>query len=230
MWTPQTVVPIEAAPPEVASTQPNFQEYALGFYIEDYRGHKVVTHSGAIFGGLSALVIVPEKNVAFAVMINSEDGGARWSVFYHLLDHYLGLAPTDWPTQFKKAVDRIRGEAVQTASAQAREMHTERGPSLSLAEYAGIYRDPWYGTATISKAGDGLRIRFDQTPGMEGALEHVQFDTFRTRWTDRGIEDAYVTFSLDPMGAIDAVKMQAVSPLADFSFDYQDLSFSPVEK
>ena len=224
--TPQTVIPIEPAPPAVAAIQPNFQEYGLGFFIQDYRGYKVITHSGAILGGLSALVIVPEKNVAFAVMINSEDSGARWSVFYHLLDYYLGVPQIDWPAHFKEAFDKIHANAL--AAIQTKEtMHPERGPSLPMGSYVGVYRDPWYGTATISKSGNGLRIRFDQTPGMEGALEHVQYDTFRTRWGDRDIEDAYVTFSLDPSGAISTVKMQAVSPTADFSFDYQDLHFVP---
>jgi hypothetical protein len=67
---------------------------------------------------------------------------------------------------------------------------------------------------------------FDRTPGMEGALEHVADDTFRTRFTDRGIEDAYVKFEVRNR-RIEKVTMRAASPLADFSFDYHDLDFSP---
>ena len=62
---------------------------------------------------------------------------------------------------------------------------------------------------------------------MRGSLEHVQYDTFRTHWGQADIEDAYVTFALTPAGGIDAMTMQAVSPLADFSYDYQDLHFVP---
>jgi len=36
-----------------------------------------------------------------------------------------------------------------------------------------------------------------------------------------------VTFTLNPDGSIDHFTMAAVSPLADFSFDYQDLWFTP---
>jgi CubicO group peptidase (beta-lactamase class C family) len=229
MWTPQTIVPIRPFPSAVAQIQPNFEDYALGFFIQDYRGHQIITHSGAVLGGLSALVIVPEKNVAFAVMINSEDSGARWSVFYHLLDYYLGLPPTDWSAQFKKALDSLHTTAMNSLRAAQKEQsaRSDRGPSLPLASYAGVYHDPWYGTATISSGDGGLRIRFDATPGMEGPLEHVQYDTFRTHWTDRDIEDAYVSFALDPGGSIDSVRLRAVSPAADFSFDYQDLHFIP---
>ena len=67
----------------------------------------------------------------------------------------------------------------------------------------------------------------DRTPDMHGALEHVQYDTFRTHWDKPGLEDAYVTFALRADGRIDRMTMQAISPLADFSYDYQDLHFTP---
>jgi len=41
------------------------------------------------------------------------------------------------------------------------------------------------------------------------------------------VEDAFITFSLKPDGAIDHFTMVPVSPLADFSFDYQDLYCTP---
>jgi hypothetical protein len=57
-------------------------------------------------------------------------------------------------------------------------------------------------------------------------LQHWQYDTFKAHW--RGpMEDAFVTFALKPDGSIDHFTMAAVSPLADFSSDYQDLYFTP---
>ena len=38
-----------------------------------------------------------------------------------------------------------------------------------------------------------------------------------------------MTFQLDARGAVDRVKMIAASPLADFSYDYQDLDLKPVK-
>jgi len=102
--------------------------------------------------------------------------------------------------------------------------------SLALAAYAGKYSDPWYGSMTVRDQGQGrLRIRFDRTPGMEGALEHLSGDKFRTRWTDKSIEDAYVNFAVKD-GKIAGATMAAISPIADFSSDYQDLHFGPAGK
>jgi hypothetical protein len=100
---------------------------------------------------------------------------------------------------------------------------------LPLQKYAGTYSDAWYGTASITLEKGNLVLRFDHTPSMIGELEHWQHDTFRTRWRDGTLADAYVTLALDSAGAIEQMKMLAVSPLADFSFDYQDLLFKPKE-
>jgi CubicO group peptidase (beta-lactamase class C family) len=228
MWTPRTLMPIGAAAGPLGVVQPSFQAYALGFVVRDYRGHKIIFHTGGVLGGISVVAFIPEKNAAFAVLVNSEDVGTLMAMFYHLLDQSLDLPPSDWIGTFKQVFEQQQTEALKVMQAQQGASHPERGPSLQTSAYAGVYRDAWYGTATISRSGNGLDIRMDRTPGMQGALQHVQYDTFRTHWGRQGIEDAYVTFALDPDGSIREMSMKPVSPLADFSYDYQDLLFKPV--
>lgn len=230
LWNPETLIPVPPAGGPLAATEPQFQSYALGFEVADYRGHKIVTHGGGWFGGLSTTVMIPDRHVGFAVMINSEERGALRSVEMALLDHYLDLPATDW-TPIVRDVRKSRIDkavAVMTAKA-AVDAGSGPPPSLPLDQYAGVYRDPWYGTVTIRRnaEGNGLSIGLDRTQGMTGPLEPVRYDTFRTRWRDRSLEDAYVTFMLKPDGSIDHARMQAISPLADFSFDYQDLLLTP---
>ena len=38
--------------------------------------------------------------------------------------------------------------------------------------------------------------------------------------------DAYVIFSLDERGLASGITMKPISPLTDFSYDFQDLSFN----
>jgi CubicO group peptidase (beta-lactamase class C family) len=233
LWTPQTLIPVSPLPPEVALAQPQFDAYALGLEVQDYRGHRIVTHLGGVLGGVSAVVIVPEKHAAFAIMLNSEDVGALFAMREHLLDTLLGLPSPDWIAGYKQMFDDIHASASAALRARGAATHPERGPSLPLSGYAGVYRDPWYGTATISQDkdhGGRLDISFDRSPGMHGTLEHVQYDTFRTHWAMPDVEDAYVTFALAADGSVDRMTMKAVSPVADFSWDYQDLRFVPVAK
>jgi CubicO group peptidase (beta-lactamase class C family) len=228
LWTPHTLMPITPGPPSLALSEPQFLAYALGFEVRDYRGYKIVTHLGGVLGGISAVVIIPDKHVAFAVMVNSEDVGTLFAMREHLLDTYLGFSSPDWIASYAQVQQHEEKEATKALAAAATANHAERGPSLPLDAYAGVYSDPWYGTVTISRAGKGLRIRFDHSPGMSGTLEHVQYDTFRTQFTTPGYENADVTFALKADGHIDQVSMKATSPLADFSWDYQDLRLTPV--
>ena len=71
-------------------------------------------------------------------------------------------------------------------------------------------------------------MRFSRTATLIGELEHYQYNTFIVRWYDRSTNaDAFVNFQLTPEGEIDVATMKAVSPLTDFSFDFQDLLLKP---
>jgi CubicO group peptidase (beta-lactamase class C family) len=229
MWKPEVLQPIGRAPDSLKATQPMFSTYALGWDVQDYRGARLVWHGGAVFGFLTAVVLLPDQHVGFSIEINSEDGEIIRGLMYELLDHYLGLPKTDWVARYREFKQRKVSEALATLKAQTAKPAAV-GPSLPLAGYAGSYSDPWYGNIEIT-AGDGkLRIDFKSTPRMAGALEHWQYDTFVTRFDDRMIEPAHVTFALDADGHVDRITMKAVSPLADFSYDYHDLMFTPASK
>jgi Domain of unknown function (DUF3471) len=61
-------------------------------------------------------------------------------------------------------------------------------------------------------------------------MEHWQYDTFRVTWRDPSVEPAYATFTLGPNGEVKRISIRAVSPIADYSFDYQDLDFRPAPR
>jgi CubicO group peptidase (beta-lactamase class C family) len=226
MWTPQTIEPIGPALPGLEAMTPNFQQYALGWEVRDYAGAQIIWHSGGIFGFVTVVVLIPEKNVGFAITQNSEDGQARFGLMYELLDHYLGRPKQDWPA----AITKFRQERFAAALAAMNEKAAapvKSKPTLPPDQYAGRYVDAWYGAIQIASDKKGLTLDFTNTPNMRGQLTHWQYDTFIARFDDPGIEAAYVTFSLGAEGKVERITMKPVSPLADFSFDYQDLLFTP---
>jgi CubicO group peptidase (beta-lactamase class C family) len=230
MWSPQTILPTGNPPPPLAGLKTNFADYALGWGLREYHGRKLVGHSGAVAGFVSRVMLVPEENLGVVVLTNAEEDGAFDSILYHILDYYFALPPTDWIAAFKAVEETNEKEAAETMKKAEGARAADSKPSLPLDKYAGVYNDAWCGPITIRMESGGLAITFDHTPSMIGDLQHWQYDTFKARWRDRTIEDAFVTFSLKPDGSIDSAKMAAVSPLADFSFDYQDLLLKPAEK
>ena len=228
MWSPQTILPISTPPPPLAALKPHFADYGLGWAMSDYHGRKVVGHTGGVAGFVSLVRLVPEENLGIVVLTNAEEGGAFSALGYHIIDHYLKLPATDWISAYKEVEDRAEQHAADVMKQQASARAANSTLSLPSEKYAGIYTDAWYGPATIRMENNKLVFTLDHTPKAIGDLEHWQYDTFKTHWRDRTIEDAFVTFALKPDGTIDHFTMVAVSPLADFSFDYQDLYFTPV--
>ncbi len=227
MWRPVVPIPITPLPAALADATPQFRGYALGWGVQDYRGHKVIQHGGGTQGFRAVVVLIPGRNVAFAIVNNSEENQFVPGLQYELLDHYLGLPKRDWPAAFKQFFDERNAAGLEAmkASAAAR---PQSAPALPLAGYAGTYSDPWYGKIAIREEAGALSIEFLQTPGMVGPLEHWAYETFIVRWPDPLIEPAFVTFALDSAGKPERIRMKAVSPVADFSFDYHDLEFTPV--
>jgi CubicO group peptidase (beta-lactamase class C family) len=228
MWSAQTITPLNDPLPHLAALRANFSAYGLGWGLTEYRGSRTVSHTGGLLGFVSRVTLVPDLNLGVVVLTNQQSGGAFQSLTYRILDHYMNAPATDWTAAFKKSEEMGQANAAEVEKRQAAARAADSKPSLPLARYAGRYTDAWYGDITISLENGKLVLRFGHTPSLAGDLEHWQYDTFVARWRDRSLEaDAFVTFSLKPDGGIEQMKMAAVSPLTDFSFDFQDLLFTP---
>src|SRR6266542_2114574 len=228
LWDLVTPIPIGASPAELAFLKPSFNGYGLGVAVRDYRGRKLVQHTGGLPGYVSKIAMIPELRLGIAVLTNQESGAAFNAITYRVLDHFIGAAPVNYPAIYKTLLARARKEEEATLKSAAVKRAANSRPSLPLAGYAGIYTDAWYGDVTVALEENRLIMSFTHTPELSGELEHWQHDTFIALWKERELRaDAYVTFALDPDGSVDQVKMKAVSPATDFSFDFQDLLLKP---
>ncbi|MGE5815342.1 MAG: serine hydrolase [Acidobacteriota bacterium] len=221
-------------PAELAALKSGFRGYALGLEARDYRGHKILTHTGGLPGYVSKVTWVPDLGLGVAVLTNQESGEAFSAITFQVMDAFMlpaGAAKTDWLGAYKKVHDRNAAEVRAAEQKAATNRNSSSRPSLPLERYAGTYTDAWYGDVAIALENGKLVMRFTKTPVLVGDLEHYQYDTFIVRWHDRELRaDAYVTFALNPDGTIEQARMEAVSPATDFSFDFQDLLLKPKAK
>ncbi len=228
MWSGQTILPIGNGP---EGLRPNFYEYGLGWFLRDYRGKRVVYHTGVLAGYVSRVLMVPDLKLGIVVLTNQEEEGAHSAIAWTIVDHYLGAPATDWVRAFADMARKEAAEAAAQVSQTGGKRNTTSRPSLALASYAGRYQDAWYGDVIVAEQAGKLTLTFTHSKQLVGDLEHWQYDTFVVRWRDRSLgADAFVTFSLKPDGSIAEVRMRPVSPATDFSFDFQDLLLKPVAK
>ncbi len=230
MWSAITPLPVsQPSVPELLPAKPNFVAYGQGWMLSDYRGHKLVWHTGGWPGMVSRLTLLPERGLGVVVLTNAELGGAFNAITLRVLDAYLDAPNTDWNAAYGAALAKSRKNADDSWAKHEAARARDSTPSLPLAGYAGTYRDPWYGDISIGEENGKLRLKFSRTPSLVGTLSHWQHDTFIVRWDERWLNaDAFVTFALDADGKVREAGMQAISPNTDFSFNFHDLVLRPV--
>ena len=236
MWKPQTITTWSDGPIDENPVRPSLQAYALGWFVQDHRGERFLWHTGGLAGFISFTGLLPGRKSGIMIMTNAEETPVLRSLRFGGPDRLQGRSDFDWIASSK----RVQAESdAQTQKDLARATTPASGgakPSLPLAAYAGVYRDPWYGTVTIGLAPpakgkgrktQGLTVSFDKTPALRGKLEPFDGEMFKTVFDDRTQEDAFFTFDLKD-GKVVSALVKAVSPLADFSYDYQDLRLTKV--
>src|SRR5262249_42010796 len=88
----QFSVPIKSRPPDnIYASQ--FHGSGLGWFIQDYRGRKVVLHSGA-WGSMVAMI--PEEKLGVVVLSNLDLEGIAGMLMYDVFDAYLVGPDTAW--------------------------------------------------------------------------------------------------------------------------------------
>ncbi|KRD39471.1 serine hydrolase [Lysobacter sp. Root916] len=230
MWSIVTPMPIsEPSVPALAPVRPNFLGYGEGWQLSDYRGRKLVWHTGGWPGMVSRVTLVPEHKLGIVVLTSAELSGAFQAVTLRALDAYLDGPRTDWTAAYGAALDKSLAKSDDDWKQHQAARAPNTQPSLALAKYAATYRDPWYGDVVIEQQGGKLRMRFARSEALVGELQHWQHDSFIVRWDQRWLNaDAFVDFSLSADGAVREVRMESVSPNTDFSFDFHDLRLTPV--
>jgi len=208
--------------------------YALGWNLSTFYGEPAYSHGGGLWGMTTYIMVLPRRGLALFAS-NNQMSAAPVAVVNHLADLFLAdLAPQagkDWVGIVAAAMKQRQEQGAAVVAEAEAGRNADSRPSLPLEAYVGTYRDAWYGDIHIRLGDDGgLWFHSDRNAPLTGPLEHFQFDTFIARWSNRQLmADAYVSFTLDPAGRVERIRMKAVSPTTDFSYDFHDLDLRRVE-
>jgi len=233
LWKPVTLLPSGGY--AAKHTGAFLNAYALGWGVSTFYGQPFFSHGGGLWGMTTFLTVLPEQGLAVFVSNNKLSPAPR-AVANDIIDRFLADVSQDsgkdWVGIVSDAMSARSSGAIEAIADAASSRSADSNPSLPLDAYVGTYRDPWYGDITIEMNEDGgLWFRSARSAPLSGPLEHFQFDTFIARWIERKYDnDAYVSFTLGAEGNVERIRMKAVSPATDFSFDFHDLDLVRVPR
>lgn len=229
MWAPQTIIPASTRPPY----HTHFAAYGLGWFLSDVKGYKQVTHTGGLAGIVTQHVLLPEIGLGIIVLTNQQSGAAFSAISNTIKDGYLGVTGQDWVKTYSGYERQDFTEADSVRSKVAAEIEARKNKYKSgfdFTPYLGTYRDAWFGDIVLSMKDGKPWVASKRSPRLSGELLPYNAQTLVARWTDRSMDaDAFLIFSIDRNGKPSGFRMEAISPLTDFSFDFQDLELKRVE-
>ncbi|MBL7816469.1 MAG: serine hydrolase [Saprospiraceae bacterium] len=225
MWSPQTIINVRGKNPY----NTHFASYGLGWFLSDVKGYKQCTHTGGLAGIVTQITLIPELKLGIIVLTNQQQGAAFTAITNTIKDSYLGVTGIDRLKQMQDRYEKGIAEAKKITNEVWTNIEAAQKTALvklSVDSILGTYTDAWFGDVTIAQKNGKTRFDSKRSPRLTGELFFYKANTFVVKWDDRSMDaDAFVEFTLDREGRAESIKMNAISPLTDFSFDFQDLDF-----
>ena len=226
LWKPVTPTSVSGSLRDAGFS--HLSAYALGWFVQDFQGRLMVSHSGGYPGVTSYLVLLPEERAAIFASSNDYRGTARAFAVQTADDLIIGR-DRDFIGDAAAAFAKSQGEAIAALSGAVEPPADAAPPTLDLAAYTGTYRDPWYGNVTVSLRDGGLFLDMSRSEILDTQLSAFSGDRFVAFWPDKSLKaDAFVDFTVQD-GAVTGMRMKAISEITDFSYDFHDLDLKRVE-
>jgi len=230
MWTPQTIIPVRGT----NAYNTHFSAYGLGWFLSDVKGYLQATHTGGLAGIVTQVTLLPELKLGIIVFTNQQSGAAFTAITNTIKDSYLGIKATDRVKQNHDRVLANEAEAKKITGDIWKDIEAIQKNTTSpkdASPFTGTYTDKWFGDIVISQKNGKLWFDSKRSYFLTGEMFPYKGNSFIVKWNERSLDaDAFVQFDLDDNGKPYHFKMKPISPLTDFSFDFQDLDFNRKEK
>jgi CubicO group peptidase (beta-lactamase class C family) len=189
-----------------------YMMYGLGWFIQPYRGHRLIHHGGNIDGFSAMVAFMPDEKIGVVILSNLDGNLMVNSLMFEVFDRLLGLDPVDWNGRFKLKYAQIK-EAMKQGESKEDEVRRKPGtkPSHPIADYAGEFDHPAYGRLRVTQEKGALGASLH---GIAGPLDHFHYDIFKgSKDVLKGLK---FTFLTNLRGDIDRVEVpleQGVGPI-----------------
>ena len=227
MWQLQTIIPAASRPPY----NTHFNGYGLGWFLNDVKGYKQVSHTGGLEGNVTQVTLLPELQLGIIVLTNQQEGAAFTAITNTIKDSYLGIPAQDYVTLYHNRIkanvataDKVTEEVWTTVAKNKKDKVKTDWKSI-----IGTYKDNWFGTIELSEKKGKIYFQSKRSPQLAGEVFFYKSGNLVVKWNNAFFNaDAHLFLENDASGKTIGIKMKPISDLTDFSYDFQDLDFKRV--
>jgi len=205
----------------------HFSAYGYGWRLADVDGTSKVSHTGTLSGMYSAVTLLPQKNTGFVILINANADEARTVLNQALVKHFTAPAQKHSVAFYADALAAERQGADSDSPAAPPTSRQPVGPG-DMKQWLSVYGDPWFGEVSVCGKQGKVIFAAAKSPMLTGVVMRSG-ERLLVDWDDASVDaEAWLAFGEASEGRSGTLKMTKVDPEADFSYDYEDLSFTRV--
>lgn len=174
----------------------NISGYGYGWEVSIEKGNYIVYHQGGASGFSSVVCLLPNYNMGFVVLTNTQDTFPIFTLLNKLIDRLLQLESKDWNKHYLK----IKKEQTKTKSETSNKKSNEIIPDVQ--QYIGVYNNSGYGKIEITESNGEL---FAQFPDYKFKLNYRDTNTFE-----------FVEYGNDTQNIISFIKASGIPNVINF--------------
>jgi CubicO group peptidase (beta-lactamase class C family) len=199
---PHTVIRLENTARD-SNPETHVMSYGLGWFIQDYRGELLVSHSGSLNGFRAHVDLLPKRKTGFVVLINVGRGYATLALRNSLADMLSGKPSRDWNSYYLMLERRADEKEARTHDEQVAKRIPNTTPTLPLERYTGEYASPSHGKAKITVVDGQLVLQWNR---ITSPMTHVHYDVFHVESKFDSLDED-VPFTLTPTHEVEGFSL-----------------------
>jgi len=156
----------------------NFSLYGLGWGLDDYESHKIVSHTGGVDGFVTSVTLLPDQNLGIVVLTNTDQNYFYEALKWEIIDAYLNLPYRNYSKVYNNYFNRRSARENKEIQSWRDSVASKPTLLLSASNFAGVYENEVYGNITITNTGDVLNLSFEHHKNLSAKLEYMGSNHF----------------------------------------------------
>jgi CubicO group peptidase (beta-lactamase class C family) len=175
----------------------HFSLYGLGWFLQEYCGKKIISHTGGVNGFVTSVTLIPEEKLGIIVFTNTDQNAFYEALKWEIMDAYLKMPfrnySKDFLFRYLMGADAALKLDQKMKDSVVQHLKTE----LPNDAYTGIYFNEVYGDMKVVSENGELRMKFSHHPDMYAKLESLGGNSFYATFSDPEFSKAIFPFTIE---------------------------------
>jgi CubicO group peptidase (beta-lactamase class C family) len=202
----------------------NFELYGLGWFLQDYAGHRLVMHDGGVNGYVSSVTLVPQDHLGIIILTNTDENSFYEALRWEIMDAYFKLPYRNYSDAYLKLYKNNAASEQKLYKGLRDTVAMKPLPAQPAGNYTGKYYNELYGNLTIT-AGENndLEMRFEHHAKMFVHLQPLGGNRFFATFSDPVYGKAVFPFYMQN-GRITGVRVKVADFVESDPYDFKKVN------